>query len=219
MAYSSKKIVFLFSLFLLQLAPHANAQDSNMESPSAGSSTPYLKDRLSAQFVAGALFGPVSWVKEHPTFNYAQTSLRFGWMASDPANKKYFGTGNFEILFELTNSYIFEGFGSYVRGFTLLGRYNLLLADPRWALYFQIGAGAVVNDAYKDVSQSSIGQAIEFTLQGSLGLHYFISRKWTVDVEAMFHHISNANLSERNQGTNAVGGLLGVTYFFGKRQQ
>ena len=181
-----------------------------MENPSAGSSTPYVKDRLSAQFVAGALFGPVSWRRKYPTFNYAQTSLRFGWMASDLVNETYFGTGNFEILFELTNSYIFEGFGSYVRGFTLLGRYNLLLADPHWALYGQIGAGSVVNDAYKDMSQSAIGQAIEFTLQGSLGLHYFIDRKWTVDAEAMFHHISNANLSERNGGTNAVGGSWGL---------
>jgi lipid A 3-O-deacylase len=48
----------------------------------------------------------------------------------------------------------------------------------------------------------------------SIGLRYFIARHWTIDLEAMFHHMSNAYLAERNNGINAVGGFLGVTYFF-----
>jgi|WetSurSiteA1Bulk_404760.scaffolds.fasta_scaffold26313_2 lipid A 3-O-deacylase len=216
MAIRSQTVVSVGLLFLLQVVPYAGAQDLKTESFSAGPSTLYVKNRLSAQFAAGALFGPVSWVHEHATFNYAQTNLRFGWMATDPAKTKYFGTGNFELLFELTNSLILEGSGNYLRGFTLLGRYNLLLADPGWALYFQIGAGVITNDAYKDMAQTEIGQAIEFTPQGSIGLRYFIAPKWTVDVEAMYHHISNAGLSERNGGINAVGGFLGVTYFLDK---
>jgi len=178
---------------------------------------PFVKGRLSAQFVSGALFGPVSWVHDHATFNYAQSNLRLGWMASEPTESRCFGRGNFELLFEFTNSIIFEGAGSYVRGFTVLGRYNLLLSNPKWVPYFQIGAGVVVNDAYKDMSQSEIGQSVEFTPQGSIGLRYFISRQWTMDMEAMYHHISNAGLSHgRNGGINAVGGFVGVTYFFDK---
>jgi lipid A 3-O-deacylase len=214
MAISSKAIVSLFLLFLLQVPPCAEAQDLKTGSVSAGYSALYTKNRLSAQFVAGALFGPLSEFQNYPTFNYAQTNLRFGWMVDDPSKSRYFGTGNFELLFELTNSFVFEGFGTYVRGFTLLGRYNLLLPDPRWALYFQLGVGAVVNDAYQDMSQSAIGQAVEFTPQASIGLRYFISRNWTLDVEAMLHHISNAYLAERNDGIDSVGGFLGVTYFF-----
>jgi hypothetical protein len=215
MAISSKTIVSLFLLLLLQVPPCAEAQDLKTESVSAGYSALYAKNRFSAQFVAGALFSPISWIQDYPTFNYAQTNLRFGWMVNDPSKSRYFGTGNFELLFELTNSVIFEGFGTYIRGFTLLGRYNLLLPDPRWALYFQLGAGAIVNDAYQDMSQNEIGQAVEFTPQASIGLRYFIARNWTLDVEATFQHISNAYFDERNESTNAVGGLLGVTYFFG----
>ena len=140
MAISSKTIVSLFLLLLLQVPPCAEAQDLKTESVSAGYSALYAKNRFSAQFVAGALFSPISWIQDYPTFNYAQTNLRFGWMVNDPSKSRYFGTGNFELLFELTNSVIFEGFGTYIRGFTLLGRYNLLLPDPRWALYFQLGA-------------------------------------------------------------------------------
>lgn len=161
------------------------------------------------------MFGPVSWVHEHPVFNYAQTNVRFGWMVSEPLEYKYLGRGNLELVFELTNSVIFGGAGNYLRGFTFLGRYNLFLSDPRWTLYFQVGAGVILNDAYKDLSQSEIGQALEFTPQGSVGIRRFIGRNWTLDGEVMFHHISNGGLSEgRNGGVNAVGGLLGVTYFF-----
>jgi len=72
----------------------------------------------------------------------------------------------------------------------------------------------VYTDAYKDYSQNAIGQAIEFTPQASLGLHYLIDKKWSIDTEAMFHHISNAGLSERNRGINSFGGFIGLTYFF-----
>jgi hypothetical protein len=214
MAVPSKAIVSLFLVLLLQFPLCAEAQDSKTESVSGGYSALYAKNRLSAQFVAGALFGPLSLIQHYPTFDYAQTNLRLGWMVDDPSKSKYFGTGNFELLFELSNSFIFEGFGNYMRGFTLLGRYNLLLPNPRWALYFQLGVGAVVNDSYRDMSQTEIGQAVEFTPQASIGLRYFIARNWTLDVEAAFQHISNAYFAERNDSVNSVGGFLGVTYFF-----
>jgi hypothetical protein len=204
----------LFLLFLLCHQADACAQSPG--NPTDGFSRLFVKNRLSAQFVTGALFGPVSWVDDHATFNYAQTNLRFGWMAGEPRESKYFGRGSVELLFEFTNSVIFEGWGSYLRGFTLLGRYNLLLSSPKWSPYVQIGAGVIVNDAYKDMSQSDIGQSVEFTPQGSIGLRYFMGGKWTFDVEAMFHHVSNAGFSDRNGGINAVGGFVGVTYFFDK---
>jgi lipid A 3-O-deacylase len=211
---SLKTIVHSLSLFLILLYLPSYAEAQGQESSTDSFSGPFVKNRLSAQLVTGALFGPVSWVHDHATFNYAQTNLRLGWMASEPIESEYFGRGNFELLFEFTNSIIFDGSGNYLRGFTLLGRYNLILPNPKWAPYIQIGAGAVVNDAYKDMSQAEIGQSVEFTPQGSIGLRYFVERQWTLDVEAMYHHLSNARLAERNRGINAVGGFFGVTYYF-----
>jgi len=63
-------------------------------------------------------------------------------------------------------------------------------------------------------SQNAIGHSIEFTPQARLGLHYLINKKWSIDAETMFHHISNAGLDERNRGINAFGGFIGLTYFF-----
>ena len=88
--------------------------------------------------------------------------------------------------------------------------------QPGWRFipYVQGGVGIVYTDAYKDETQQAIGQAIELTPQCSLGLRYLINKNWSLDGEAMFHHISNAGLAKRNRSINAVGGFVGVTYFF-----
>jgi len=175
---------------------------------------PYAGGRLSLQLVSGALFSLTGLPEDSPVFNYAQTNLRLGWMLTDPGPEEAFLRGNWEGLFEISNSVIFKGFGNYMGGITALIRYNFVRPDWNVIPYVQAGAGIVYNDAYKDKTQEAIGQAIEFTPQLSLGLHYLITRKWSLDVEGMFHHISNAGMSERNRSINALGGFLGVTYFF-----
>jgi hypothetical protein len=104
-----KTIVLSFPLFLFVVYLQSYAEAQDQKNPTDSFSGPFAKDRISAQFVTGALFGPVSWVHEHATFNYAQTNLRLGWIATELKESKYFGRGNFELLFELTNSIIFEG--------------------------------------------------------------------------------------------------------------
>jgi hypothetical protein len=43
-----------------------------------------------------------------------------------------------------------------------------------------------------------------------------VAEDWSVDVEGMFHHISNASIASRNDGVNALGGFIGATYYFDK---
>jgi hypothetical protein len=93
-------------------------------------------------------------------------------------------------------------------------RYNLVQPDWRFAPYFQVGAGVIYNDAYKDRSQDTIGKAMEFAPCAGLGFRYMVSRNWSFDAEAVFEHISNAGRSHRNDGMNSIGGFLGATYFF-----
>jgi hypothetical protein len=64
------------------------------------------------------------------------------------------------------------------------------------------------------MTQKLIGQSIEFTPQGSVGLRYLLAGNWSFDAEFMFHHISNAGLAERNIGVNGFGGFIGFTYLF-----
>ena len=179
-------------------------------------SQPYKKGRISFQVVSGALFSPVCFASEHQVFDYVQTNLRIGRMLNCPAGSDSVFRGNLEAILELSNSHIYKGSGNYIGGVTGLVRYNFVQPDARLVPYMQGGGGIVYTDAYKDESQTAIGQAIEFTLQASLGLHRLIGKDWSLDIEAMFHHISNAGLSDRNHGVNAIGGFVGLTYFYDK---
>ena len=175
---------------------------------------PFTKGRISLQVVSGVLFSLTNLPEGSPALNYAQTNLRLGWMLASPGLEQGFFRGAWEGLVEISNSMIFEGPGSYMGGITGLLRYSFV--QPGWRLvpYVQGGVGIIYNDVYKDEDQQAIGQAIEFTPQCSLGVHYLFSRNWSVDAEAMFHHISNAGLAERNRSINALGGFIGVTYYF-----
>jgi len=171
------------------------------------------KERLSLQVVSGVLFSPFCLTSAHPVFDYAQTNLRIGRMLNRPTGPESVLGGHFEGLLELSNSVIYKGPGNYIGGFTALLRYNCPLPDANLVPYIQTGAGIVYADAYKDHSQRVIGQAVEFSAQAGMGLHYLIHEDWAIDAEATFQHISNAGLSDRNHGLNAVGGFVGLTYF------
>lgn len=175
----------------------------------------YTEDRISVQVTTGALFSTNSVGPDVPTYNYSQTNLRLGWMLNTPSEEGFF-SGNVEAVLELSGSFLFEGSGDVFIGPTALLRYNFV--QPGWKVipYIQGGAGIVYTDAYEDRSQRAIGQALEFTPQASIGMKYLVTEDWSIDVEAMFHHISNANLADRNSGINAVGGFVGATYFFDK---
>jgi hypothetical protein len=175
----------------------------------------YIEDRITFQVVSGALFSPVGLGPDHPTFNYAQTNLRLGWMLNSPGQDHPL-RGNFEAIIELSTSGIFNGFGDIIIGPTALVRYNFVQPDWKVVPYIQAGAGIVYTDAYEDRTQDAIGQAIEFTPQASVGAKFLVAKDWSVDVEGMFHHISNASIANRNDGVNALGGFIGATYYFDK---
>ncbi|MGW8159969.1 MAG: acyloxyacyl hydrolase [Desulfoprunum sp.] len=50
--------------------------------------------------------------------------------------------------------------------------------------------------------------------QASLGFRYAIQTELSLDVECMFHHVSNAGLGDRNTGINGVGFAGGVTCYW-----
>jgi hypothetical protein len=120
-----------------------------------------------------------------------------------------------EAVLELTTAPIFFGPGAIVIGPTALLRYNFVQPDCCLVPYLQGGGGFVYNDAYRAKPQRALGQAGEFYLQATGGLHFLLSPHWSFDIEGGYLHISNADTNARNGGINALGGSLGLTYFFG----
>jgi hypothetical protein len=207
------KAILLLSVLFFTTSSFAETKDSR-ETQQAELQDLFYKEQRTFQLVSGAIFSPVAIASRSPVMDYAQTNLRFGRIITGIHHDGTIFRGNWEFIFEITNSVIYKGFGHYMGGLTAIFRYNFIQLDSKLYPYLQVGLGFVYNDAYKERTQNTIGQAIEFTPQASLGIHYLINPRWTFDMEAIFHHISNAGMSDRNRGLNAMGGFIGLTYLF-----
>jgi len=179
----------------------------------------FQEDRITLEFMTGAMFSPCGLGPHEPVYNYQQNNVRLGWMLVSPDDKEnpFRDTpfrGNFEALFETTGSYVWETFGTYMVGITGLVRYNFV--QPGWIVvpYIQGGAGVIYTNARNWSNQEAIGGNWEFTPQFAGGLKFLIDDNFSFNIEGAFQHISNANTSARNEGVNAYGGFAGFTYYF-----
>lgn len=172
----------------------------------------FRKNEISLQVMVGAWTSAA--FPERRFLDYGQMDLRLGWTLNAPKFGRPIFGGAVQGLLEVTNSAVLTGSGHIISGLSLLLRYNFVRPDAGIVPYIQVGAGVVYNDVYKDENQQAIGQTIEFMPKGAIGAHFFLNDRLSIDVEAGYQHISNAGLSERNGGNDAVGGLAGVTYFF-----
>jgi hypothetical protein len=75
--------------------------------------------------------------------------------------------------------------------------------------------GILFTDADKDHSQRALGNSFNFAPQGAAGARVPLSEDLALDAEFLYQHISNAGLSERNTGINAMGARIGIAWFFG----
>jgi Lipid A 3-O-deacylase (PagL) len=172
----------------------------------------FASGTTSVQFLAGAYFsgrpGP-----QVPAFNYIPVSVRYGWMFTDPADH-WWGRGNFEWICDTTGAAIISDYGHWFAGQSYLLRFNFVESGATIVPYNQLGAGWVLNDAYRDRTQKAIGAFFEFYLHYEVGVHCFVAPNMSLDVEGGIQHISNGNTAGRNLGVNAFGGAIGLTYYF-----
>lgn len=203
-------------MFLFLLPSTSTAEEVPVTACSARDwETPYTMGRFSIQAVAGAVYSPFLINQDRTTVNYVQTDVRFGWMLNTAAGASTF-RGNFQALAEISNSFVIKGPGNYISGVTGLLRYNFVQPDARLVPYVQAGVGVVLTDIHKyEDGYHLTSQALNFTPQGSVGVRYMAGKNWSIDMEAMFHHLSNASLGDYNAGINSGGILIGFTYFFG----
>lgn len=171
----------------------------------------------SVQVVAGYLDSAFLIEPSRPSLDWVQAGVRFGWIVDPGRVATNNLKGHFEAIAEISGSSITDGAGDFMGGIGAKIRYNFANPNANVVPYVQLGAGLNFNDVYKDETQGLIGQALEFSLETSVGLRFPVSRNWSVDIEGMFHHISNAGMDDRNIGVNAGGVFVGATYLYGRR--
>ena len=118
--------------------------------------------------------------------------------------------GNVELLIEPMAAYYWEPFDASAFGATLVLKYNFL-DFGRWMPFWEGGAGGLWTDLAPDIEEQSTKW--NFILQTGAGVSYFVNPNMALTTEARFHHISNANLGNRNTGINAWQINVGVSFF------
>ena len=142
----------------------AVSPNSNAENPDDLASHIFVEDRITLEFMTGAMFSPCGIGPVVPVYNYQQNNVRLGWMLDSPDS---WGPqagiddplrGNFEAILEATGSYVWYSFGTYMVGVTGLVRYNFV--QPNWIVvpYIQGGAGVVYTNG-RNWSNQEIGRA------------------------------------------------------------
>ncbi|MCC6356006.1 MAG: acyloxyacyl hydrolase [Verrucomicrobiae bacterium] len=175
---------------------------------------PWDQEGFEFTFVMGPFFGPAFGVEGgRETLDYFGNSFRLGYNLTGIIGDSWY-RGCLQFVGEMFVAEIFEsggdGGGSIVVGPNALFRYNFMQENWPVVPYVQLGPGLV----YTDTENNAIGSNFGFQLNIGVGLRLMICDKWAVSGEFDWHHMSNAGLAERNAGSNAAGGQLGISYFF-----
>ena len=183
--------------------------------PVASADTAFEKGSFDLQVMSGVLFSVQRTTFLRPNLDYDLGVIRVGYML-DSTYGHGFLRGNDEFMLEAAGGSIWVGPGSGLGGLSLIYRRNFLWpsVQPRLVPYLDFGAGAVYSDAYHTHPQRELGSPGEFDLQAGLGLRFRLTRVWSIDAEANFRHLSNADISGRNYGSNDIGGLIGLSRSF-----
>ncbi len=178
----------------------------------------FKRNHFELSLVTGALFSPADLGKDlfpraRTNFDYTQSELRFGLMLNSPWEAGIL-RGNFEALIGLGGGAVIHGPGTALANVDLFIRYHFVQPRACFVPYWQLGIGLAASDAARDQAQRIIGRTFEFVLQSSIGFRVLLNPQWSLDLEGVYQHISNADTADRNVGVNAFGGLTGATYSF-----
>lgn len=134
---------------------------------------------------------------------------RAGVVLTDPLGTGWW-QGNIEFLVEPVFARFTKPFAAEAVGGAFLLKYNFL-SFGRWVPFWDVGAGMIWTNLAPRIPEQST--PFEFVVETGPGLHYFSANRiaWTMGVR--FHHISNANLGDRNTGINGVLPYIGISFF------
>ena len=134
---------------------------------------------------------------------------RVGMVLTDPLGNSWW-QGNVELLIEPVFARFIKPFAAEAAGGSFVVKYNFL-SFGRWMPFWDAGAGIFWTNLAPRISEQST--QFEFGLETGPGVHYFVTDRITWTMGVRLHHISNANLGDRNTGINGVLPYVGAAFF------
>lgn len=202
----NRKLGWWFSVAIASACARAFGQET-VHSDSLDS--PFARGKYELSLSSGVMFSPIGADHARPTINYTLSGLQLGWMLTD-VNRSGWLAGNVELAGQVMGGAAFQGPGNYIAGGTAWVRYNFV--QPRWRVipYVQGGAGIEA----LDMDSELVGGQFAFNLNVGAGARYLVNRNWSVNLECLYQHLSNATIYRHDVGINAVGPMLSISYFF-----
>jgi len=129
-----------------------------------------------------------------------------------------FMRGSWEGIAEVTCLPVTNGPATIVIGGSLMLRYNFgTWKNRRWNPYFQMGGGGSYTDEWL-YNSPLLSSGFEFILQNAIGINVRLSDRLSLNGEWAYIHLSNGGIVMPNISVNQIGGLVGLTYYFGRRK-
>lgn len=118
--------------------------------------------------------------------------------------------GNLELAVEPLVARFTKPFPAEAAGGAWMMKYNLL-SFGRWVPFWDAGAGMLWTNLAPRIPEQST--PFNFVVETGPGAHYFLTHSLTVTAGVRYHHISNADIGQRNTGLNAVLPYFGLSWF------
>ncbi|WP_413936253.1 acyloxyacyl hydrolase [Nitrospira sp. BLG_1] len=134
---------------------------------------------------------------------------RLGVVLTDPLGSGWW-QGNVEFLVQPLFARFTQPFAAEAAGGSFLLKYNFL-SFGRWVPFWDVGAGIIWTNLAPRIPEQST--QYEFVLETGPGVHYFMTDRIALTMGVRLHHISNANLGDRNTGINTVLPYVGISFF------
>lgn len=162
--------------------------------------------------IAGGFWQAVEFVNHPPSTDRSAVFVlpKFGMIVTDELRAGFL-SGNLELAVEPLFARVTKPFPAEAAGGAWVIKYNLL-SFGRWVPFWDVGAGMLWTNLAPRIPEQST--PFNFVLETGPGIHYFLTRSLTVTAGVRYHHISNANIGQRNTGLNAVLPYVGFSWFF-----
>src|SRR5262245_60585865 len=203
------------SLFMMLAAGYARAQssadainpqqrpDPSLEAPAsgiwdAGIGEGFQPRTQSLTLSAGATYGFADFgsTQKHDS---ALASLTYGHMLGCVWLPNTCFRGNWEFRLELFGGAQFSPSSEWLVGLTPHFRYNFA-TGTRLVPFVDGGAGVTATS----IGEPDLGSTFEFNLQAGAGVQWFIKNNVSINLEARYLHISNADIKQPNLGLNGI---------------
>jgi hypothetical protein len=135
--------------------------------------------------------------------------LKYGHFLSEEVGASWY-RGRHEILLEVPFYYTVSPKSAIMVGINVLACWNFTNISRTAVPYIFAGGGPL----YTNLNLPEMGAKLNGNYQAGVGSHFFLSRDIAIDVNARYHHISNAGTESPNKPLNSTKVFVGLSRFW-----